>query len=227
MMRRSIVIAVMIACSLLPATVSAQTDSEEAKACVPGGQPITPDYEHDSLAEWPQEAQRLKGNEQLVSRRGDRLRLTLDGGKTVELADCPYGAGAYRYLYERYDQAGRFYVIRTPAHDDFSYTLLMMRTGRLFTVYGAPVWASDKSRFLAVACSLQPARGSLAIQKPSDEGLATDGEISLPCETESCSARWDHPSWIAVTCTPRDGGKKGTEFVVIRGNDGIWKRFGR
>ena len=41
---------------------------------------------------------------------GDRLRLALDGGKTVELVDCPYGAGAYQYLYERYDQAGRFYV---------------------------------------------------------------------------------------------------------------------
>ena len=62
-------------------------------------------------------------------------------------------------------------MIRTPAHEDFSYTLVMMRTGRLFTVYGAPVWASDKSRFLTVACSLQPARGSLAIQAPSDDGL--------------------------------------------------------
>ena len=101
----------------------------------------------------------------------DRLRLALDGGKTIELVDCPYGAGAYQYLYERYDQAGRFYVIRTPAHEDFSYTLVMMRTGRLFTVYGAPVWASDKSRFLTVACSLLPQRGSLAIQAPADDEL--------------------------------------------------------
>jgi len=46
--------------------------------------------------------------------------------------------------------------------------------------------------------------------------------------TESCSARWDHQSWISVTCTPRDaGGKKGTEFVLIRGNNGTWNRFGR
>ena len=137
----------------------------------------------------------------------------------MELADCPYGPGAYRYLYEPTIRPAS--TVRTPAHDDFSYTLVMMRTGRLFTVYGAPVWASDKSRFLTVACSLQPARGSLVIQKPSDEGLATDGEIALPCEAESCSARWDHPSWIAVTSArPVTGGKKGTEFVVIRGNDG-------
>jgi hypothetical protein len=199
------------------ASAAAQT-GEEPRACVRDDAPRQ-DYEQDGAKEWPQEVQRFKSNEQRVSRRHDRLRLALDGGKTVELVDCPYGAGAY--------QAGRFYVIRTPARDDFSYTLVMMRTGRLFTVYGAPVWASDKSRFLTVACSLLPPRGSLVIQAPSSDGLATEAEIALPCETESCSARFDHPSWIAVACTPRDADKKGTEFVVIRGNDGIWKRFGR
>jgi len=80
---------------------------------------------------------------------------------------------------------------------------------------------------LTVACSLLPPRGSLVIQAPAGDGLATEAEIALPCEAESCSARWDHPSWIAVACTPRDAGKKGTEFVVIRSNDGAWKRFGR
>ena len=227
-MRKYLVLSSVIAFGLLAATADAQTAGEEAKACVPGGQPMRQDYERESLTkEWPQEAQRLKSNEQLVSRRRDRLRLTLDGGKTVELADCPYGDSAYQYLYERYDQAGRFYVIRTPAHEDFSYTLVTMRTGQLFTVYGAPVWASDKSKFLTVACSLQPPRGSLLIQTASGDGLATEAEIALPCGTESCSARWDHQSWISVVCTPRDAGKKGTEFVVIRGSDGTWKKFGR
>lgn len=226
-MGRYLVLSMAIACSLLAATAHAQTAGEEAKACLPGGQPMSPDYERDSLAEWPQEARRLKSNEQVVSRRRDHLRLALDGGKTVELVDCPYGAGAYRYLYERYDQAGRFHMVRTPAHDDFSYTLVMMRTGRLFTVHGAPVWASDKSRFLTVACSLQPPRGSLLIQAPAGDGLVREAEIALPCATESCSARWDFQSWISVTCAPREAGKKGMEFVVIRGNDGAWKRFGR
>jgi hypothetical protein len=31
-----------------------------------------------------------------------------------------------------------------------------------------------------------------------------------------------------VACAPRDGsGKKGTEFVLMRGNDGTWRKFGR
>lgn len=199
---------------------------EEPRACERAGAPLSQDYERESAKEWPQEAQRFKGNEQDVSRQGDRLRLTLGGGKTVELADCPYGDRAFRYLYERYDEAGRFFVIRTQASEDFSYTLVK-RSGRLFTVHGAPVWASDKSRFLTVACSLLPPRGNLVIQAPSGDGLATETEIALPCETESCSARWDFQSWISVACTPRDTGKRGTEFVVMRANDGTWKKFGR
>lgn len=221
-MRYSLVFSLAIVGSLLAMTAGAQT------TCVPGDRPINPDYERDSLAEWPGEAQRFKSNEQLVSRERDRLRLVLDGGKSTELVDCPYGDGGYHYLYERYDQAGRFYVVRKSASEDFSYALVMMRTGEIVTVYGLPVWASEKSRFLSVACSLQPPRGSLRIQAPAGEGLATEAEFPLPCDAESCSARWDHQSWISVTCTPREaGGKKGSEFVLIRGTDGTWNRFGR
>ena len=48
--------------------------------------------------------------------------------------------------------------MRTRAHEDFSYTLVMRKTGKQATVYGTPVWAQDKSRFLTVACSLRAAR---------------------------------------------------------------------
>jgi hypothetical protein len=221
-MRDFLVLSLMVLCSLLVAPAGAQM------TCVPGDRPIDPDYERDSVSEWPREAQRFKGNEQLVSRQRDRLRLALDGGKSTELVDCPYGSDAYHYLYERYDQAGSFHVVRKWEHEDFSYNLVMMPTGRVFTVYGAPVWASDKSRFLTVACSLQPPRGSLVIQAPADEGLATEAEFPLPCEAESCSARWDLGAWISVTCVPRGvSGKKGSEFVLIRNKDGAWNRFGR
>src|SRR5260370_14968086 len=161
------------------AQAQAKTAGEEPKVCVPGGQPMSQEYERDGLAEWLREAQRFKSNEQMVSRQRDRLRLALDGGKTVELVDCPYGAGAYQYLYERYDQAGRFYVIRTPAHEDFSYTLVMMPTGRLCIVHGAPVWTAGTSSFLTVACSLLPARGSLALQEPAAAGLPPEPENAL------------------------------------------------
>ncbi len=218
-----------LAALLLPTGALAQVTGEEAKVCVPNGAPPSQEYERENQArEWPQEAQRIRGDVPNVARQGDRLRLAIDGGKLVELQDCPYGDTAYQYLYERFDDPGRFYVVRTPAHEDFSYTLVMKRTGRLFTVYGAPVWASDKSRFLTVACSLLPERGALTVYTPSGDGLATEAEFPLPCATESCSARWDFQSWISVSCTPRDEpNKKGAEFVLMRGNNGKWNRFGR
>ena len=47
---------------------------------------------------------------------------------------------------------------------------------------------------------------------PSGDGLAIEAEFPLPCEEQSCSARWDFQSWVSVSCTPHDGsGKKGAE----------------
>jgi hypothetical protein len=213
---------------LLPGIALAQNAGVEAKACMPSGA-LDPAYERDSrTVEWPQEAQRLRADVPNVSRQGDRLRLAIDGGAAVELQDCPFGDAGYQYLYERYDDPGRFYVVRTPGFDDFAWTLVLKGSGRLFTVHGAPVWATDKRRFLTVACSLQPARGNLSIFAPSGDWLATEAEIELPCATESCSARWDFESWISIACTPRDDtSRKGREFVLMRGNDGTWNRFGR
>jgi hypothetical protein len=227
-MRTLLALCLAMVPGLLSLAAGAQTVGEEAKACVPGSQPINPDYRRDSEAEWPMEAQRFKKHEELVSRREDRLRLALDGGRTLELVDCPYGESGYRYLFERYDQAGRLYVVRKIMPDDLSYALVMMATGRLFTVHGMPVWPAERSRFLSVACSLQPPRGTLSIQAPAGEGLTTEAEFPLPCDSESCSARWDHQTWISVTCSPREpGSKKGAEFVLIRGNDNKWNKFGR
>jgi hypothetical protein len=219
---RILVLCLAMVGSLLASTAGAQT------SCEPAGRPIDPYYENDTFAEWPQEAKRFANNADLVSRQNDRLRLALDGGKSIELVDCPYDDDGYSYLYERYDQAGRFYVVRRSSHDDFSYTLVMMPTGRLLTVYGAPVWASEKSKFLTIGCTLQPPRSALVIHALDGAELAKEAEFELPCDNESCSARWDHQSWISVTCTPRDGGgKKGKEFVLMRSNAGVWNRFGR
>ncbi len=221
MMRFPLALAVLVG-GLLPATAG------QAQECAPGGQAKNPEYEHDSAADWNDEALRIKRVERLVVRHGERLRLVLDGGGALELTDCPYGADGRWYLFERYDQPGRFYVVRTQAPLDFSYTLVMLPTGRIYTVYGSPVWTSEKTRFLTIACSLDPPRAMLLIQAPAHGILATEAEFPLPCEAESCSARWDHESWISVVCTPRDGsGSKGTEFVLMRGNNGVWNRFGR
>jgi hypothetical protein len=212
------------ACSLAGAA-GAQTD-----ACDGQAGPPSPEFELYAAKQWPQEAARFKSNGQNVSREAGRLRLKLENG-SVELADCPHGDTAHVHLYEHYDEAGRFYVVRRPAFKDFSYTLVMWATGKHYTVYGTPIWSQDKVRFLTVACSWLPPRGSLTIQALAGGGIATEAEIALPTcldESESCSARWDNSSWIAVTCTRTDGSsRRGSEFVVLKGNDGVWKKFGR
>lgn len=112
---------VCLAALLLPAVAFAQTTGDEPKACVPNGAPLGQDHERENVTkEWPQESQRFRGDVPNVARQGERLRLAIDGGKVIELQDCPYGDTAYQYLYERFDDPGRFYVVRTPAYEDFS-----------------------------------------------------------------------------------------------------------
>src|SRR5215831_7241394 len=157
------ILSAVLGLGFLASAATAQTAGEEPKACLQTGAPLMKDYERDRQAEWPEEAQRFKKHEELVSRREDRLRLTLDGGRKLELVDCPYGETGYRYLFERYDQAGRFYVVRKIMPDDLAYVLVMIPSGRLFSVHGMPVWPAERSRFLTVACSLQPLRSTLSI----------------------------------------------------------------
>jgi hypothetical protein len=223
LMRRALI--VILALVLGGSMASAQTDTCDTTAGPPSS-----DFEHYAAEQWPKEAERFKKNGENVAREGDRLRLKLDTG-SLELADCPRGDLAHMYLYERYDEAGRFFVVRRPAFKDFSYTLVMRATGRQVTVYGTPIWAQDKSRFLTVACSWLPPRGALTVHAPAGGDIVTEAEIALgTCldETETCTARWDNPTWIAVTCTRSDGSsRRGSEFVVLKGNGGVWKTFGR
>jgi hypothetical protein len=225
MMRLPLLLTTMVLACSLAGTVRAQTETCDLKAGPPSA-----DFERYAETQWPKEAERFAGNRQNVSRDGSRLRLKLETG-TAELVDCPRGDEAHVFLYEDYDEKGGFYVVRRPAFRDFSYTLVMRASGRQYTVYGTPVWAQDRSRFVTVACTWLPTRGTLTIHAPAKGELKTEAEIPLPTcldQSESCSARWDNPSWIAVTCTRTDGGsRKGSEFVVLKGSDGVWKTFGR
>jgi hypothetical protein len=219
------ILSALVACAL------AGTSLAQSESCDATAGPPSADFEHYAAEQRPKEAERARNERQDVSREDDRLRLRLEKGDRVELADCPRGIAAHLYLYEQYDPTGRFYVVRRPAFKDFSYLLVMKATGKQYTVYGTPVWSQDRTRFLTVACSWVPPRGSLTIHAPASGGIATEAEIPLrTCleETETCTARWDNPSWIAVTCTRSDGSsRRGSEFVVLKASDGAWKTFGR
>lgn len=222
---RLILSTIAVVCSL-PGAAGAQTE-----VCDRNSGPESFEFEHYVAEQRPKEAGRFKQDSDRVSRQADRLRLKLDDGRMTELVDCPHGVAAHIYLYERYDDIGRFFVVRQPAFKDFSYTLVMSATGKAITVYGTPIWSPDKSRFLTVACSWYPPRGSLTLHMRANGGVTQEAEIALPTcldESENCTARWDNPSWIAVSCVRMDGSsRKGSEFVVMRGHDGIWKTFGR
>src|SRR3954463_11988693 len=108
--------AVALLCALLWALAGAAR--AQSDTCDLQAGPPSPDFEHYAAKQWPGEAERAKANRQNVSRDGERLRLKLEKGGPVEMADCPPGEDAHVFLYEDYDEAGRFYVVRRPAFRD-------------------------------------------------------------------------------------------------------------
>jgi len=222
-------IPVAMLASCLMGTAAGAQPADGPEACDQAGYDPFFDYPRHMREQWPPEAKRIAGNQENVERHERRLRLRLDDGRHVELVDCPHTDTAFAYLNDRYDEAGRFYVVETPAYEDFHYTLVMKKTGQFYTLEGPPVWAPDKSRFLAVGCAIARDQKTMTVRAPSGEGLGMEGEISLPCESEQCTARWDDPSSISVSCTPFGGvdvPKNGTRFTVRRGSDGTWKKSG-
>jgi len=79
----------LVLCAMIACSASAAAQTGEAPRTCPRDGALSQEYERDSAKEWPPEAQRYKSNEQNVSRQRDRLRLALEGGKTIELVDCP------------------------------------------------------------------------------------------------------------------------------------------
>jgi hypothetical protein len=225
----------VIVASLLATTARAQTAFQLPGICETYGLAPSGYYVDYTVDPWPKEARRIEGNERLVSRQYDELRLVLDGGKTIELRDCPGGDTGYAFLFERYDRVGRFYVVRRPAYEDNSYILVMTSSGQSYEVLGPPVWSPGKSRFLTIACSGLPPRGSLSVHVPSREVVATEAEFDLPCNGAlgamlSCSGRWDHEARISVACVPQGSRldpPKREDFVLVRGENGTWSKSER
>lgn len=220
--------ALIVACALA-APAGAQMAGESAQTACAYVEPRSPEYRAYAAEQWPKEAERYKRDGQPVSRNDDRLRLGLEGGQSVELLDCPAGDTGYAYLYDRYDPAGGFYALRTPAYEDFYYTLVMRKTGKLLTVDDEPIWAPDRSRFMTFACNLLASRTRIAVYAPAGDSLRQEGEVELPCDLETlpCEARWDGPSSIGVQCAGTGSGKVVRAELAVRQVDGVWQKVER
>ena len=223
------ILPVLIVACALAAPASAQMVGEPPKAACAHVEPRTAEYRQYAAEAWPKEAERYKRDGQPVSRNDDRLRLGLEGGASVELLDCPAGGTGYAYLYDRYDPAGGFYALQTPAYEDFYYTLVMKKTGKQLIVDNEPIWAPDLSRFLTAACYLISSRTSLAIYAPDGDGLRQEGEVELPCQPETlpCKARWDTPTSIAVLCSGTGSSNGMRAELAFRQIDGVWRKVER
>lgn len=211
-----------LATLLLPVSALAQAMGEEAKVCNDVGLSGF-DYDEYRAREWPQEAQRIKGDAPNVARQDNRLRLEIDGGKVVDLYDCLNGDGSYGYLYERYDGPGGFYVVGTPAYEDFYYTLVMKKTGKTFAIPALPVWSPDRSRFAYAVCNLLNARAQIAVMRMVGGQPKLQGEVPLPCiSLGDCRIVWESNTVVSADCHAHPGQASSRELVRLTRQGASW-----
>lgn len=178
-----------------------------------------------NVAAWPAEARRFANNRD-VWRWNDRLFIAWQGGNVVTLGDCPFGDTMHFYLYERYDEAGAFHVVRTVYYEDHLYTLVMRRTGRVHTTGGLPIWSPDKARFAWGACDLMNGKDDLAVVRPVDGALKVEIETKIPCGLGDCRIAWESPTALTATCP--ESGEQGNERKTLRlvQSGGVWRAAG-
>lgn len=167
----------------------------------------------DNARHWAEERPRY-ANHRDVWRWLDRLYIAVSDGKVITLADCAFGDDLHFYLYERFDDAGEFHVVRTYLYEDQNYALVMRRTGAIYAIPGAPIWSPDRTRFAYAVCDLLNGAEELAVMSISGDRPKEEAKVQLPCTLGACKLLWEGSSGLSATCEDPQG--KGGQREVVR-----------
>ncbi len=167
----------------------------------------------DNATRWAEESPRY-ANDRDVWRVLDRLYIAIAGGKVLTLSDCAYGDGLHFYIYERWDQAGEFHIVRTYFYEDHLYALIMRKTGKVYTVPGRPIWSPDRTRFAYSVCDLLNGKEEFAVLSMSDDRPKEETKVQLPCTLGDCKLVWEGNTMVSATCEDPQG--KGGKRQVVR-----------
>lgn len=174
----------------------------------------------DNATRWAEEKPRYTNNRD-VWRWLDRLYIAISGGRVLTLADCAFGDDLHFFLYERYDEAGDFHVVRTYFYEDHLYALVMRKTGKVYAIPGLPIWSPDRTRFAYGVCDQMNAKDDVAIVGIAGDRPRAEMKGHLPCDLGDCKLVWEGNTTLAATCESAQGqGSKRQVMRITRKGDG-------
>src|SRR4051812_12194945 len=147
---------------------------------------------------WAKEAPRLANNRD-AWRWLDRLYVAVEGGKVATLVDCQFGDDLHFYIYDRYDEAGGFHIVRVYFYEDHLYALVMRSTGKIFAIPNLPIWSPDRTRFAYGICDQMNAKDDIAIMRVAAGGLSAEIAGHMPCGTGGCKLVWEGNTTLNAT----------------------------
>ena len=160
------------------------------------------------------EARRI-GDDPRVFRYLDRLYLAREEGEgLVTLTDCIFSNNMYRFVYDRFDDAGRFYVVAKYEYQHAYYLLISKASGTEFIAFSVPDWSPDRKRFAHGACSAMNGPDELYVVRQTEQGPRAEASIPLPCKGGQCSFAWESATAISVSCSNEAGSRGKFRFVL-------------
>lgn len=173
---------------------------------------------------WPEEAARIARSGQDVVRDDDELHVHLvPGGQAAVVFRNIWGLdpGVF-YLYQTFDEVGRFHVVSAGMVDNEGHFLLISaRSGLVYRVHGVPVYSPDKTRFLAQAFNGMGCIEGVAVYRYESDKLFKEAESAMGCD-QPCAHAWSGSTEITSDCKSASGEDRVQYRLTWR--EGTWHR---
>jgi len=175
---------------------------------------------------WAEEAKRIASSGQNVVRDDDELYVPLHAPnfpRVVVLRSLWTLDPAASYLYESYDDAAHFHIVRVGGSDYPTLLFISARTGLIYESIGtgAPVYSPDKSRFFSVGLGGMGCGGEgFTVYRFDSEKVFLEAQTTMSCEGP-CTHAWSGSNEIKSECAPSDRARIAYRLSY---RDGTWHR---
>jgi hypothetical protein len=185
--------------------------------------------EHARNTYWGEEAERIARSGRRVIREGDELYIYLDAppqpAGAVVLRSLWTIDPAATYLYESFDDRGRFHIVRVGGSDYPTFLFISARTGLIYesTGVGTPVYSPDKTRFFTAGMGGMGSCGEgFTVYRFESDKVFVDAQARIGCE--QCVHAWSGSDEIRSDCKILRDGSRAEYRLTYR--DGTWHKTG-
>jgi hypothetical protein len=214
-MHLSRIILAALCCASLAAVAGRLTPEQITEICANADGPA-----HCGRLIETAQLQRLPG---LARREGEVLTITLYPSGTTTFTDVENADNARSFsLWDSLDAINAV-LLYTTTNDAVSFTLLMRRTNRRYTLPAEPILSPDRQRLVTVDVCPKHCTNEIAVWRIAGEGLRKELVWAPGAEWIDAGARWKDADALSIEYSV--AGQKGDSKQERKLGDAVWTRL--